>query len=233
MGRRLLRQRLTKIRKTMNTDNSWNNLSQGSSNIIQALGTGRRSSQKRWLALLLLVLFSAYVIYDSRDELLVHYYAGKYTEMKELIVLLFPLLFLFLQFKKTYKRAKFGDTPLVMNPFPTVLGQVFSGYIEINKNVEDLQFSSELLLMKQTEIYETETAETKVEMIWSMPVSVMQERAMLGVRLLLKADMPLNKPPSQSPYNDNHYFWQLSVFSHNKSFRRKWNISVVAADEYS
>jgi len=233
MGKRLLRQRLTKIRKTMNTGNSWNDSSQGSSHIIQALGTGRRNSRKKWVPLIFLLLFSAYVIYGSRDELLAHYYAGEYTEMKELIVFFFPLLFLLLQFKKIYKRAKFGDTPLVMNPFPAVIGQTLSGHVEINKNSEGLQFSSELVLMKQIEVYETEAAETRVEMIWKMPVNVVQERAMIGVRLLLKADIPLNKPPSQSPYSDNYYFWQLAVFSHDKSFRRKWNVPVAVADEYS
>lgn len=96
----------------MNANNNGNDWPLGGSHVIQALKAGRRNSRKNWLVLILLLFFSAYIVYGSSDELLSHYYAGEHLGMKELIVFPFPFLFLFLQFKQTYKRAKFGDTLL-------------------------------------------------------------------------------------------------------------------------
>jgi len=217
----------------MNIDkNWWESQPQWKNNIIQANGTGRRSRRSRWLFFLVLLGVVGFVIYDSREDLLVHYHAGEYTEMHELFILLFPILFLFTQVRKIYKRSKFGDTPLVMNPFPAILGENFSGYIEIHKKVDGLKFSAELLLMQTTEVEEDDYSEIDVDVVWRMPVDLQQERAMLGARLLLKAEVPITKPPSQAPNTDEYYSWSLYVYSQDKSFKRRWSVPIIATNDY-
>ncbi|MGH1439429.1 MAG: hypothetical protein ACRBBR_04895 [Cellvibrionaceae bacterium] len=217
----------------MNIDkNWWEGQSQWKTNIIQANGTGRRSRYSRWVFFLVLLGVVGFVLYDSREDLLAHYYAGEYTEMHELIIILFPLLFLITQVKKIYKRSKYGDTPLVMNPFPSIIGETFSGYVEINKKVDGLQFSAELLLMQHIEVEEDDYSESQTDIVWRMPVELQQERAMLGARLLVKAQLPAKKPPSQSPHTDDYYSWCLYVYSKDKSFKRRWSIPIIAKNEY-
>ncbi|MFT6387909.1 MAG: hypothetical protein ACJAUP_001281 [Cellvibrionaceae bacterium] len=40
-------------------------------------------------------------------------------------------------------------------------------------------------------MYKAEAAESRVNMVWRMPVRLIQERAVIGARLLLRADMQL------------------------------------------
>lgn len=212
----------------MNDDMEFGSRSQWESNIIQANGSSKRSRGHQWFALALLIGFAAFVLYDSRDQLLEHYVAGEYTDMSELMVLIIPTLFLFILIKKSYKRSQFGETPLVMNPMPAVLGDAFSGHVEIQKGVEGLQFKAELLLMHRQEVYDKGSPRSRVDVVWKKPLSLHQERAMIGTRLLLKAELPVDQPPSQPSHSDDSYAWQLAITSHDKSFRRKWNIPVVA-----
>jgi hypothetical protein len=189
----------------------------------------RKRHRNNWLFFLVLIAVTGFIVYDNKEELLQHYQAGEYSEMKELIVLLFPLIFLFQMIKKNIGGKKFGDTPLIMNPFPAVLGEKFAGTVEIQKNAEDLDFSGELLL-KKTELHEPideegRTPETRL--IWRLPVMVQKERAMLGVRLLVDAKLPGDKQGSQMPYSDNYYSWQLLIRSTQKGFTRTWDVPIL------
>jgi hypothetical protein len=200
-------------------------------NTIASSGDGKKTS-KRWLFLFLLMAIAAFVIYEHHVDLLAHYAAGEYTKMTELIVLLFPLLFFLQQIKKVHNQRRFGETPLVMNPFPAIMGEKFAGYVEIRQSAEQLQFFAELLLMKQVEINQGDNNNTQVDLIWKMPVNVHVESAILGVRLLLEASLPDKKPPSQSPHYGEYYFWQLYIYSKDKSFKRRWQIPVIGKDDY-
>jgi hypothetical protein len=187
----------------------------------------KKLKSRDWLVFLIIIGFCGYIIYQSREELLGHYYAGNYFEMKELIVLLFPLFFFGTKIKKAWGRVKYGETPLVMNPFPAVIGEKFSGYVEISKGVEGLQFSAELRLIETAEVYMDDYTETQSNIVFRLPVSVISERAVIGTRLLLEADIPKGKPESESAHKDKYHSWRLAVYSNDKAFRRTWNVPVV------
>lgn len=220
----------------MNIDkNWWESQPKWQHNIIQANGSAKRDRFTAWLFFLLLLAVSSYILYDSYEELLAHFYAGEYREMKELVVLFFPAVFFIVQLKKSLKRKQFGSTPLVMNPFPAIIGDTFSAYVEINKQVESLQFSAELLLVQNIDREHYDSRRSRLgntNMVWKMPVELQNERAMLGTRLLLRAQLPADKPPSESPQVDNFHSWKVYIYSQDKSFKRTWDIPIIGANDY-
>ncbi len=215
----------------MNIDKNWWELNpKWRHNIIPANGS-RRSSGKRWLFLLLLLAVVGFILYESHRELLAHFQAGEYLKMTELVVIIFPVLFVAQQIKKSRQRARFGDVSFVMDPFPAIMGKKFGGYLEINKGAEDLQFMAELLLMEQSESNEGDNRNTRRDMIWKRSLNVHTERAMLGVRLLIDSQLPDDKPPSQ-PQKSQYKFWRLYVYSSNKAFKQTWDVPIIAASDY-
>jgi hypothetical protein len=210
----------------------WESIPNWQNNFIPHNGSNKRH-RNNWLVFVILIGFIGFILYDNKDELLAHYQAGEYSEMNELIVLIIPLFFLFHTLKRNFKGRKFGETPLMMNTFPAFLGEKFSGTVEIQKGAEDLNFSGELILNK-TELTEPVDEEGRMPekyAIWRMPVQVTKERAMLGVRLLVDARLPVDKPASERPYSDNFYSWQLLIRSTEKGFKRTWDIPIINRDE--
>lgn len=219
----------------MNIDkNWWERQLQWQTSVIQAYGTGKKSRLSRWLFFLVLLTTVGFVIYQSHEELLAHYYAGEYEEMHELLIVLFPVIFLVTQIKKTLKRSKFGDTPFLMNPFPAILGEKFAGTVEINKKIDGLTFKAELLLLRYVEegLVEEDGVHTAKELAWRMPLELQQERSMLGGRLLIRGVVPSDKPPSQAPSGGPYHAWELYVYSQDKSFKRRWPVPIIAANDY-
>ncbi len=216
---------------TMNIDKNWWELNpKWQHNIIPANGS-RCSSGKRWLFLLLLLAVVGFVLYDNHSKLLSHFHAGEYLQMTELVVIIFPLLFVAQQIKKSRQYSRFGEVSFVMDPFPAIIGEKFGGYLEINKGAEGLEFMAELLLMEQSELNEGDNRNTQTDMIWKRELSVHTERAMLGVRLLIDSQLPDDKPPSQ-PQRSHYKFWRLYVYSSNKKFKQTWDVPIIAASDY-
>ncbi|MGH1486040.1 MAG: hypothetical protein ACRBCI_07445 [Cellvibrionaceae bacterium] len=200
---------------------------QQQSNIIPS-NYRKKSKNKDWIFFLVIIGFCGFILNDNREELLAHFHAGEYFEMKELIILLFPVLFFGKKIKRSWGRNKYGETPLVMNPFPAAIGEKFAGYVEINKGVDGLQFSAELRLIENAEVYMDDYTEFQSNIVTRFPVSVISERAVIGTRLLLETPMPDNQPESQPSHRNRYYTWRLAIYSSDKAFRRTWAIPVVA-----
>jgi hypothetical protein len=215
----------------MNTHTYWIEQNWRSS-VIPSNYEDKQNTLIIWLLFYSSLAICTYVFAINKAELLAHYFSRNYYEMTILFGALIPSFLLIFAVIKMRGNVDFGDTPLQMNPFPAIVGDVFLGKIDITKNAEDHQFFAELILhtyIKNERAIANgkseEEATTKT--IWKMPVTANKKQSKENIRLSLEARLPDNAPPSSPSIDDEYHEWQLHVFSADRRFTRTWDIPIV------
>lgn len=212
----------------MNSDRDWWQRQRNWANNLIPSNYSSRARRSGWVFFIFLLLFTGFILYEEHLDLLDSYNQKDYSGLMPLVVILFPILFLVQQIKRGLGRSRFGETPFFMNPFPGVLGEKFSGSIEIKETIDATQFGCELLLKQNVEAEQGDNKNTQDYIVWKMPLEIISERSHLGTRLLISGRLPMDKPASQ-PNGANSYFWRLYLFSQDKKFKRTWDVPIVAS----
>ncbi|MFT5421832.1 MAG: ABC-type transport system involved in multi-copper enzyme maturation permease subunit [Candidatus Endobugula sp.] len=194
--------------------------------VITSNNYSNQPSLSLWIFFLASLGVCCYIFFTQRIELFSYYQKGNYTEMALLLILLAPLCLCIMAIKKMTSNVDFGDTPLIMRPFPAFMGKAFSGDVDIKRNTTKEKFFAELLLNKYSK---NSTEESTKKMMWKMPVTVRQNTTLAGIRLSLEARLPDNAPPSTPPNNDEYHEWQLHIISDNQRFKRSWDIPIISS----
>jgi hypothetical protein len=216
----------------MNTHTYWIEQNWCSS-VIPSNLEDKQSTFMIWLLFYSSLGACVYLFFINKANLLAYYSSQNYREMTILLAALIPSFTLVFAIKKMRENIDFGDTPLQMNPFPAIVGDVFLGNIEITKNAKDHPFFAELILhtyLKNQRAIDNgkseEEATTKT--IWKMPVTANKKQLRESTRLSLEARLPDNAPPSSPSIDDEYHEWQLHIFSADRRFTRTWDIPIVS-----
>lgn len=189
-----------------------------------------------WLMLLLISVGCGYVIYGELSNLIQFYESRQYQEMTILLILFIPFLLLIQCIKRIRDNARFGNTPLSIDPFPCHIGGNFIANITIEKGANDKTFKAQLLLNRHTQNQriaqdDNHKPDISSQLVWRMPVTVRTERIATGVRLSLEARLPDDTPPSEPSYQDQFHSWHLSVSSTDNKFDRTWDVLILPLED--
>ncbi len=155
-----------------------------------------------------------------------------------LIILLFPLVgagLLYWALKLTREWRRFGNTPLVMNPFPGAIGGDVGGEIELQVPYDPAlacEVTLSCLYSHQTGSGDDQTRQERVE--WQDSGYAQVERTAQGMRLRFRFAVPAGLHPSEDETGD-HYFWRLSIKAElpGSDLNRSFTIPVYATGEHS
>ena len=192
---------------------------------------GGKGSKNSWKAVAIFCCFTVFVIYNNQQELLDSYHAQEYTNMKELILVAVTLFFFIKAILDTCKAKRYGRADFIMNPFPAFLGKNFSGSVELNHKVDAKVMAAELLLMQRRRIAMKEHGAYRQYLEWKMPLQLSVEPSLKGSRILVDGKIPDDKPSSQEVVGEC-YYWQLYIYSQDKSYKSRWDVPILGADDY-
>ena len=192
---------------------------------------GGRGSKNSWRMFIILCCFTAFVLYNGKEDLIASYQSRNYTDMKELILVAVTFFFLVKAILDTRKARRYGHADFIMNPFPAFLGKNFSGSVELHDKVDANVMRAELLLMQRRRIAMKDHGAYRQYLEWKMPLQLSVEPALKGSRILVDGRIPDDKPPSQETVGEN-YYWQLFIYSRDKSYKARWDVPVLGADDY-
>lgn len=155
-----------------------------------------------------------------------------------LIILLFPLVgmgMLYWALKLTREWRRFGNTPLIMDPFPGAIGGDVGGEIELQIPYEPAlvcKVTLSCLYSHQTGSGDDQTRQERVE--WQESGYAQVERTAQGMRLRFRFTVPAGQRPSEEESGD-HYFWRLSIKAElpGSDLNRSFTIPVYATGENS
>lgn len=155
-----------------------------------------------------------------------------------LIILLFPLVgfgLLYWALKLTREWLRFGNTPLIMDPFPGAIGGDVGGEIELRVPYEPAlvcEVTLSCLYSHQTGSGDDSTQQERVE--WQESGYAQVERTAQGMRLRFRFAVPAGQRPSEEESGD-HYFWRLSIRAElpGSDLNRSFTIPVYATGENS
>lgn len=155
-----------------------------------------------------------------------------------LIILLFPLVgmgMLYWALKLTREWRRFGNTPLIMDPFPGAIGGDVGGEIELNVPYEPAlvcEATLSCLYSQQTGSGDDQTRRELVE--WQDSGYAQVERTAQGMRLRFRFAVPAGQRPSEEESGD-YYFWRLSIKAElpGGDLNRSFTIPVYATGENS
>ncbi|MEO0444202.1 MAG: hypothetical protein AAFZ92_10790 [Pseudomonadota bacterium] len=193
--------------------------------------SGDKRSKNSWLMAAILCGFSVFVIYSNQQGLLNIDNAEQYMDIKQLILVALSLFFLAKAVLDTLKLKRFGKADFIMHPFPTFLGKKFSGSVQLNDKVDANMMQAELLLMQRRRIAMGEKNAYRQYLAWKMPLQLSVEHLLNGSRILVDGKIPHDKPPSQEAVGESHY-WQLYIYSQDKSYKSRWDVPVLGADDH-
>lgn len=155
-----------------------------------------------------------------------------------LIILLFPLVgvgTLYWALKLTREWRRFGNTPLIMDPFPGAIGGDVGGEIELQIPYESAlvcEVTLSCLYSHETGSGDDSTRQERVE--WQDSGYAQVERTAQGMRLCFRFAVPAGQRPSEEESRD-YYFWRLSIRAElpGSDLNRSFTIPVYATGENS
>jgi hypothetical protein len=176
---------------------------------------------------------SAYLLFEHNKAILLYLESSKFSM---LFTPLIPITIFIFCIIKIRSNINFGDDAFTMCPYPAVVGNTFSGSIHLTKRADTETFFAELILNKsiknQRAINKGKTGdEARIKTVWKMPVTINKKNSDGVIQLYLEARLPDNAPASTPPENDEHYDWQLHIFSLNQRFQRTWSIPIIQREE--
>jgi len=155
-----------------------------------------------------------------------------------LIILLFPLVgagLLYWALKLTREWRRFGNTPLIMDPFPGAVGGDVGGEIELHVPYEPaLVCEASLCCLYSYETGSGDDSTRQERVAWQDSGYAQVERTAQGMRLRFRFAVPAGQRPSEEE-SGNYYFWRLSIKAQlpGSDLNRSFTIPVYATGESS
>jgi hypothetical protein len=206
--------------------------------IIASNNHGKQHTLFLWLLCTISTGVSIYFLISQPTFLLDHYRSNNYQHIhyKEAAIILTPFCIAVLLFiiatVRICKNIKNKKITLVLDTFPTHVGNAFLGNIELDNHKQKNSFCAELVLHKYTVNPQKiksgkNKSEATTKTLWRMPITVNKKNDDTKTHLSLEARLPDNAPPSSPSTLDEYHEWQLHVFTKNQKFTHTWNIPIV------
>ncbi len=176
------------------------------------------------------------VVFVIPDELARQNYAV-------LLILLFPLVGLFLVYKalqRTLEYRRFGKLPLHLDPYPGAIGGHVGGSIQV-RNLDYRQAAeAETLAVTLECVYSYVSGSGKnrsrrESIKWAERGRPRIDKAIEGVNLSFRFDVPDNLPEADVEQSGAYHFWRLGVHAEipGIDLDRQYNIPVFATGDRS
>lgn len=133
-----------------------------------------------------------------------------------LIGLLFPLVgfgLLIRAAKRASEWKKFGNSPVVLDPFPGSIGGHVGGSIDLNYPFEkSAQFFVTLACIRSYEHRSGNERRREETVLWQDTAAAYTERSINGTRIIFRFEVPKNLKPSDALKNGSDYhLWRLHL----------------------
>ena len=145
--------------------------------------------------------------------------------------LIMAIYLLYTAIKRTQKARQLGDTALVMQPFPGVIGADLNGTILINtpytSDTECEVKLQNLCTVKRKRIQKTYT-EHKIQ--WHKETKALITATTEGIKLQFNFDVPTGLRDSEKP-SDKYYYWILKIklINEDNTIERNYEIPMFKA----
>ncbi len=174
-------------------------------------------------------------LYFKSDEL----WREAQTDPMVLFALLFPLAGIGLIAAAIYAtrvRYHFGETPLVLDPFPGSLGGQVGGVVDVPIAYrEDQRFSVSLRCIRSYVSGSGKNRSRKESVRWTTDGECEATPDGAGTRLRFRFDVPAGQPASDVSKGSDYILWRVQINSEleGPDFSRNWVIPVFATGAVS
>lgn len=154
------------------------------------------------------------------------------------LVLLFPLAGLYLLFIAIRKHAewrRFGNIPLVMDPYPGAIGGEMAGYIDLPVNRDPgNRYLVTLACIRRYVSGSGKDRSTRESVKWEDEGTPVASTGPLGTRLAIRFRVPPGLPASE-PASSDYHCWRVLVDSDipGVDFERQYEIEMQPGEEAS